>query len=74
MKQNAGSEVSGARGGKKVDIKEKIQVIKLEDATEIAINLIRDHEYGYSIDDLVVEAGCFMESRSFEIDKEIWEE
>lgn len=57
-----------------MDIKEKIQVIKLEDATEIAINLIRDHEYGYSIDDLVVEAGRFMESRSFEIDKEIWEE
>ena len=67
-------EVSGAQGGKKMDIKEKIQVIKLEDATEIAINLIRDHEYGYSIDDLVVEAGRFMESRSFEIDKEIWEE
>ena len=66
--------VSGARGGKKMDTKEKIQVIKLEDATEIAINLIRDHEYGYSIDDLVVEAGRFMESRSFEIDKEIWEE
>ena len=57
-----------------MDIKEKIQVIKLEDATEIAINLLRDHEYGYSIDDLVVEAGRFMESRSFEIDKEIWEE
>ena len=74
MKQNVEPEVSGARGGKKMDIKEKIQVIKLEDATEIAINLIRDHEYGYSIDDLVVEAGRFMESRSFEIDKEIWEE
>lgn len=52
----------------------KIQVIKLEDAMEIAINLLRDYEYGYSMDDLVVEAGSFMESRSFEIDKETWEE
>lgn len=46
---------------------EKIQVIRLEDAVEIARNLIRDNEYGYSIDDLVVEAESFMESRSFEI-------
>ena len=50
---------------------EKIQVIRLEDAVEIARNLLRDYEYGYSIDDLVVEAESFMGSCSFEIDKEI---
>ena len=43
----------------------------LEDAVEIARNLLRDYEYGYSIDDLVVEAEGFMESCSFEIDKKI---
>lgn len=48
---------------------EKMQVIRLEDAVEEAINLLRDSEYGYSMDDLVVEAKNFMESRSFEIDK-----
>lgn len=49
---------------------EKMQVIRLEDAVEVAINLLRDSEHGYSMDDLVVEAKSFMESCSFEIDKD----
>lgn len=48
----------------------KIEVIRLEDALEIARGLLSDYEYGYSIDDLVVEAESFMESCSFEIDGE----
>ena len=50
-------------------MKNKIQVIRLEDAVDVARNLLRDFEYGYSIDDLVVEAESFMESYSFEIDE-----
>lgn len=49
---------------------DKIQVIRLEDAVDVAIDLLRDFEYGYSIDDLVVEAEGFMKSYSFEIDEE----
>lgn len=46
---------------------DKMQVIRLEDAVEVARNLLRDFEYGYSIDDLVVEAEGFMKSYSFEM-------
>lgn len=48
---------------------DKLQVIKLEDAVDIAVELLRDYEYGFSIDDLVVEAESFMRSASFEIDE-----
>ena len=48
---------------------DKLQVIKLEDAVDIARGLLRDYEYGYSIDDLAVEAESFMLSASFEIDE-----
>lgn len=49
---------------------EKIEVVTLEDAIEVAINLINNYEYAYSIDDLVVDAETYMELRSFEIEKE----
>lgn len=54
---------------------DKIQVIRLEDAVKVARGLLRDFEYGYSIDDLVVEAEGFMKSYSFEIEdieNELW--
>lgn len=47
---------------------DKIQVIRLEDAVKVARGLLRDFEYGYSIDGLVVEAEGFMKSYSFEIE------
>lgn len=47
----------------------KIQVIRLEDAVDVARNLLSDFEYGYSIDDLEVEAEGFMKSYSFEVDE-----
>lgn len=50
-------------------MKNKIQVVRLEDAVAIARNLLRDYEYGYSMDDLVVEAESFMRSCSFEIEE-----
>ncbi|MEJ8752635.1 hypothetical protein WKS98_08415 [Lagierella sp. ICN-221743] len=49
---------------------EKLKVVRLEDAIEVARNLLSDYEYGYSIDDLVVEAEDFMKSCSFEIEKD----
>lgn len=49
---------------------EKLTVVRLEDAIEVARNLLYDYQYGYSIDDLVVEAEGFMESYSFEIEKD----
>lgn len=51
-------------------MKNKIKVLRLEDAVNIAIDLLRDHEYGYSMDDLVVEAESFVERVSFEIEFE----
>lgn len=47
---------------------EKIQVIKLEDALEIARNLLKHYEYGCSINELFAEAEAFMKSYSFEIE------
>lgn len=46
--------------------KEKYEVVTVDDAVEIAIDLLRDLEYGYSMDDLQVEARRFMEERSFD--------
>ena len=40
-------------------------VVALDDAVAVARSLIRDHEYGYSVDDLVVEAENFMRERCF---------
>lgn len=42
------------------------EVICLDDAIEIARSLISDAKYGYSSDDLVVEAESFMKEKSFE--------
>lgn len=53
-----------------VKMAEKLKVVRLEDAIEVARNLLSDYEYGYSIDDLVVEAEDFMKSCSFEIEKD----
>ena len=39
-------------------------MITVEDAIEVARGLLRDHEYGYSLDDLVVEAEGFMKEKS----------
>ncbi len=49
---------------------EKLTVVRLEDAIEIARNLLNDYQFGYSIDDLVLEAEDFMKSCSFEIEKD----
>ena len=40
-------------------------VVTLEDAVRIARSLLRDMQYGYSIDDLVVETDSFMRAESF---------
>lgn len=40
-------------------------VVELNDAVCIARSLLRDMQYGYSIDDLVVEADSFMRAKSF---------
>jgi hypothetical protein len=48
------------------NIVEYQDVITLDDAVKIARGLLRDMQYGYSIDDLVVEAERFMSERSFE--------
>lgn len=53
------------------ELQDKIKVLRLEDAVNIAIDLLRDHEYGYSMDDLVVEAEGFMKRASFEIDEDV---
>ena len=42
------------------------EVISLDDAVDIARSLLRDMQYGYSIDDLVVEAERFMYEKSFD--------
>ena len=39
-------------------------LIKVERAIEIAQGLLQDRDYGYSMDDLVVEAENFMENNS----------
>lgn len=53
------------------ELQDKIKVLRLEDAVNIAIDLLRDHEYGYSMADLVVEAESFMERVSFEIYEDV---
>ena len=40
-------------------------VVELNDAVCIARSLLRDMQYGYSIDDLVVEAASFMRNEAF---------
>ena len=42
----------------------KSDFIKVEDAIEVARNLLKDMQYGYSYDDLSVEVVGFMEERS----------
>ena len=44
-------------------------VISTERAIEIARQAVRDHEYGCSIDDLVVEIECDMKESSFSLDE-----
>lgn len=43
-------------------------LIKVEDAVEVARSLLRDFEYGYSIDDLMVEADGFMREKQLDED------
>ena len=42
----------------------KSNFIKIEDAVEVARNLLKDMQYGYSYDDLSVEAIGFMKQKS----------
>ena len=44
-------------------------VISTERAIEIARQAVRDHEYGCSIDDLVVDIECDMKESSFSLDE-----
>ena len=43
-------------------------LIKVEDAVEVAKSLLRNFEYGYSIEDLVVEVDEFMRSKQLNED------
>lgn len=47
-----------------IELVEDEPYIKLSDAVEIARNILSDYEYGYSMDDLVVEVESFMKEKS----------
>lgn len=50
---------------------EKLTVVRLEDAIEVARNLLNDYQLlGYSIDYLMLEAEGFMKLCSFEIERD----
>lgn len=54
-----------------VKMAEKLTVLRLEDAIEVAKNLLNDYQLlGYSIDYLMLEAEDFMKLCSFEIERD----
>ena len=49
-----------------IDLIDTEKVISLSDAISVARNLLYDMQYGYSIDDLIVEVERFMNDKSFQ--------
>ena len=57
-------EYREAMSAKYAGLKGAEPMVPLQKAIDIARGLIHDHEYGYSVDDLVVEAESFMNQAS----------